>query len=611
MAERDGRPADSGGNPQPARRTQQTTGAQPARQQQARAQQQARPKQQAGAQQARAQQPQARQQARSQQAARPKQQARAQQSARPQQQGQRRRVTVATTRPQQRDAAQAAQSRRAATRRRTSPFGEIIDALPSWLIPGIAGVLALMLIIGSVTLIAGCVRSCSSAGEQGQPTEEEVTLNPDVRSMQLIPAAAATEDADAKPAYRLYDEGRTTATGPGRVSFSAVGDNLINANLLELVAAWSPAAADGSATYDFHPIYEHIKPYIQDSYDISFVNQETIMGGNDYFDYSGYPSYNTPDSMAEAISDTGWRVMNSNSNHVYDIWVDAIRHQQEMFESQYPNIAVIGSYATEEDYQTPRVVECNGVRIAFLSYSYGQNGYELSDLPNYYYSTWWDEDRVEADVARAREVADAVVVYLHTGIEYTNTPSPDQVTWSYKCAELNVDLVIGSHVHWIQPIEWLDRADGGKMLVVHGMGDLVSGYHDNPECIMSGMFSCDIVKVEPTSPASAEEGEDDAAATDAAATDAAEGEGAGEDVAEQAYYPTGIKLENLVWHPLIEHWEGTGDAVYMLRDYTPELAASNELLAGLDDPYQWIIDTTRNVIGDVVEIDLGTQAATE
>ena len=443
-------------------------------------------------------------------------------------------------------------------------------------------------------LVGGCVRSCSSSGDDGQQAEEQ-QLNPDVRSMQLIPAAAATEETPAKPAYRLYDEGRTTASGEGRVSFSAVGDNLINANLLDLVASWSPVGEDGTQTYDFHPLYEHVKPYIQDSYDVSFINQETIMGGMSYFNYAGYPSYNTPESMAEAI---------------YDIWVDAIEHQQKMFDEQYSEIAVIGSYATEEDYQTPRVVECNGVRIAFLSYSYGQNGYELSDLPNYYYSTWWDEDRMKADVARAREVADAVVVYLHTGIEYTNTPSPDQVTWSYACAQANVDLVIGSHVHWIQPIEWLDRADGGKMLVVHGMGDFVSGYHDNPECILGGMFSCDFVKVEPTSPEATTEGGDAAASDDAAQADASSEAEATDGTEPTAYYPTGIKLENLVWHPTIEHWADGRDTVYLMRDYSRELAASNELLVGLGDPYQWIIDTTSNVIGDVVDIDWGSTSET-
>lgn len=60
----------------------------------------------------------------------------------------------------------------------------------------------------------------------------------------------------------------------------------------------------------------------------------------------------------------------------------------------------------------------------------------------------------------------------------------------------------------------------------------------------------------------------------------------------------------MVWHPLIEHWEGNTDTVYLLSDYTEERARANELLAGLDDPYTWMQDLTKQVIGEEFTIDM-------
>ena len=395
------------------------------------------------------------------------------------------------------------------------------------------------------------------------------------RSEEQVPADAANgiERPETDQAFKLYGEGRTTATGDGRVTFCAVGDNLINDNLLALADAWGGTEGDG--VYDFAPLYSNIVPTIA-SYDLSFVNQETTMGGTETFDYMGYPSYNTPDSLAQTLVDVGFKVVATNSNHTYDTWVPSIEHQQELF-ANYPDLVTIGSYASEEDRTTPRVVECNNIRIAFLSYSYGQNGYELSDLPNDYYAVPYSDEALAADVARAREVSDFVVVYLHMGDEYVHEPTDEQRRIAHYAADLGVGMMIGSHVHVIQPLEWIERSEGtplsgedgpngGRMLVAYGLGDFVSGYENNPKTILSGLLSCTFVR----------------------------GDGGASD----------ISVEDVVWHPLIEHREGNEDTVMLVSNYTPELANQNELLAGLGDPYTWIVTTTNEVIGPDFSIEM-------
>ena len=399
--------------------------------------------------------------------------------------------------------------------------------------------------------------------------------NTDPAESSLGSGTTAAEDASRPasadsqkegPSFQVLDAGRTTKTGDGRVTFSAVGDNLFNANLLELADAHAGSVGDDQ--YDFAPFYQNIKSLVR-SFDISFINQETTLGGPDRYGYKGYPSYNTPDSLADAMADVGWRVVCTNSNHTYDTWTPAIEHAQSVWDAKRDQLITIGSYASDQDRQSVRLVECNGLRIAFLSYSYGQNGYTQADLPNDYYAVPYTTEGMQADVARAQKHADAVVVYLHAGTEYTHEPNEQQRTWAAECAAAGVDLVIGSHAHVIQSMEWLDAADGGKMLAVYGLGDFLSGYHNNPKTILSGMFTCTFERAKKP-----KDGE------------------------------RKIVVKDVAWVPLIEHWENGSSTVRTVKGYTDEQARANELLSSLDDPLGWIKQTTQDVIGPDFDIDM-------
>lgn len=427
-------------------------------------------------------------------------------------------------------------------------------------VPLVTLVLLCIALIFGIFRLASCVSG--AVGSIRSQADSAATEQKEDKVETKDGATAQTVNADEdKPAVKLLDEGRATESGAGHVTFAAFGDNLANDNILAIADSW--AGEEGDDVYTFTPLYDNVRSEIG-SYDIAFVNQETTLGGtgDGDFEFTGYPSYNTPDTMADALVESGFRVINTNSNHTYDWWTGAIEHAQALWNG-YNSVLTIGSYQDQQDRDTVRVVECNGVRIAFLSYSYGQNGYEQSDLPNDYYAVPFSEEALTNDVAAARKVADVVVVYLHAGTEYTFEPDEEQVAWAQACADNNVDLVIGSHVHVIQPMRYLTRADGGQMLAVYGLGDFVSGYEDYPETVLSGEFSCEFV---------------------------VDGDK--------------VSVENIAWHPVIEHREGSTDTVYLVRDYTNELAESNELLAGLDSPYDWLIETTHSVIGDDFTIDV-------
>src|SRR5690606_4745531 len=92
------------------------------------------------------------------------------------------------------------------------------------------------------------------------------------------------------------------------VRLVAVGDNLIHSNVYEA------AVIDNS--YDFHPMFEDIKPYIK-TFDLAFVNQETILGGSE-IGLSSYPCFNSPYEVGDALVDAGFNLISIANNHTLD-----------------------------------------------------------------------------------------------------------------------------------------------------------------------------------------------------------------------------------------------------------------------------------------------------
>ena len=290
--------------------------------------------------------------------------------------------------------------------------------------------------------------------------------------------------------YVLYGRGESGSVA-GKVSFVAVGDVFATDMNLSILDSYAGDRGDG--LYDFEPYYQGVRDEIA-SYDVRFVNQETPCAGDeDGYSYSGYPIFNTPDSSIHAIAAVGFNVANFNSNHSWDQGSFGIERTQRLF-SEHPGIALIGSYASDEDRDVVRLVERNGATIAFLSYAYGENSYgsEPDAFPNQYYTCQFDEDRMREDVKRAQSIADAVVVYMHWGTEYSTQPNDQQLDYAQFLVDLDVDLVIGSHAHILQPVHMYTSPSGKQVPVVFGLSDFITGW-TLTDTILSGAFSCDFV----------------------------------------------------------------------------------------------------------------------
>ena len=251
-----------------------------------------------------------------------------------------------------------------------------------------------------------------------------------------------------------------------QITFAAAGDILVHTNVYKYA---SQLAQGTDAEYDFKPMFANIKEIIS-SADLAYVNQETPCAGKER-GYSGYPTFNTPDEIADAVLDTGFDIVNIANNHMLDKGESGLARNIDFWSSK--DITLLGGFKNEEDYNTIRIVEQDGVKIAFLSYTYGTN-YLVLPASSEYVIPYENADEIDRQTKEARELADVVIVSMHWGNEDNFTPSENQKNLAQLMANNGVDVILGMHPHVLQPIEWIDRPDGGKTLCVYSLGNLIS-----------------------------------------------------------------------------------------------------------------------------------------
>jgi Bacterial capsule synthesis protein PGA_cap len=283
-----------------------------------------------------------------------------------------------------------------------------------------------------------------------------------VAVLAVFAVRAVADDANEPPSFtEAGQEGGGSAAPeeaePVRFSVAATGDFLIHSPVFAVALE-----NGGGNRYDFSPMFEEIRPYIEDA-DLGICHMETPMTDADPL---GYPVFNTPPDLAEAISGTGWDVCSTASNHTLDQGQEGIDETNRVLDRE--GVAHAGSYSSRAESEEPTIVDVEGVKVGFLAYTEMTNGVPL---PKPWSVNMAKADEILDDAAAAREQgAQVVIVNLHAGDEYVAEPSKTQEKLAERLTRSDdVTAVIGQHVHIPQPIEEVNDE-----VVVYGEGNLVS-----------------------------------------------------------------------------------------------------------------------------------------
>lgn len=265
-----------------------------------------------------------------------------------------------------------------------------------------------------------------------------------------------------------------------KVTIGAIGDILIHDRVYE-------DAYTGTG-YDFKPMLKNVKEFLL-APDILLANQETVLGGTE-LGLSSYPMFNSPIEVGDALIDAGVDIVSNANNHSLDKSEKGVLLSTSYMETV--GLPYVGSFKDAEDREKLRILNKNGINVAYLSYTYGTNGIPVPAGKDYLVNLI-DRELMKAEIKRAEEQADVVVMSIHWGNEYQRFPTQDQQDLAQFLVDEGVDIIFGHHPHVLQPMEWLQAPDGKQALVVYSLGNFLSGQVRDYKDI-GGMATLEITK---------------------------------------------------------------------------------------------------------------------
>ncbi|WP_411953252.1 CapA family protein [Alkalibacillus sp. S2W] len=248
------------------------------------------------------------------------------------------------------------------------------------------------------------------------------------------------------------------------ITLNAVGDILIHDRVYH--------GAKEGRNYHFKPMLSVIKPQLE-SANLLFANQETMLAGEE-MGLSGYPQFNAPKSVAEALKHVSTDIVSLANNHTLDYGQEAIEKTTDLLRNL--SIDYIGSYQSESDQQQPRILEENGISVGFTAYTYGTNGIPRPDDQDYLVQ-YIRDGNIKDDINEIEKQADFTVVSLHFGNQYEPLPTQNQKKLVRELTEAGADIILGHHPHVLQPIERV-KTENHQSVVVYSLGNFLSGQRE-------------------------------------------------------------------------------------------------------------------------------------
>ena len=253
------------------------------------------------------------------------------------------------------------------------------------------------------------------------------------------------------------------------IKLTAIGDIMCHNT------QYNDAYNSSTKTYDFSYVFEDIKQYTQNS-DITIGNLETTFAGAAR-GYTSYPTFNTPEILAQNLKDIGVDVLSTANNHSLDKGYSGLESTIDFLDEA--GIAHTGTYKSEESQNTIIYQDVKGIKIAFLSYTYGTNGIPVPKGKDYCINLI-DKELIKKQIDLAKENnPDLICVNMHWGAEYKLTPNDEQENLADFLFENGVDIILGSHPHVLEPMEkrtiTLDDGSTKDGFLIYSLGNFISG----------------------------------------------------------------------------------------------------------------------------------------
>jgi len=204
-----------------------------------------------------------------------------------------------------------------------------------------------------------------------------------------------------------------------------------------------------NGAYDFNYVFDDIREELSLA-DYTVGNLETTFAGKEK-GYSSYPEFNTPESLALAMKNAGIDLVSTANNHSLDTRYYGIESTIDYLDQA--GILHTGTYKSKEAQDTTTIVDIKGLKVAFLSFTYGTNGIDVPAGKEYCINLIDDNFIIDRLNLAKEQEPDIICVFMHWGEEYETVPNQKQIQLANLLFANGANVILGSHPHVLQRME--------------------------------------------------------------------------------------------------------------------------------------------------------------
>jgi poly-gamma-glutamate synthesis protein (capsule biosynthesis protein) len=345
-------------------------------------------------------------------------------------------------------------------------------------------------LLTALVMLGGCASMPTFA--DSAPAKAEVMEISHTPAPSIGPTQKPTPKATASPSPSPVV---TPVPAPVYATIGVLGDIMMMQS--QVGGAWN----EQKQAYDFTPSFRAMQGYFQ-SADLLCGNLETPIAGKEAGYTGPAPStpppiwggtppprerqtFNAPDELASSLKLSGFDVITTANNHCLDRGADGAMHTAQVLRAA--GLVQLGTYTSEEDRQTARVVNVKGIKVGLLAWTFSVNGNEgvlSSDERGYAVGRTGDKKRIQEDIRLCKEAgAQFLIAFVHWDTEFEQTPASSTRKMARYLLEQGVDAILGSHPHVVQPAEYVTVQRGEAEytgLVAYSLGNCVSNMSPSP-----------------------------------------------------------------------------------------------------------------------------------
>lgn len=234
----------------------------------------------------------------------------------------------------------------------------------------------------------------------------------------------------------------------------------------------------------FEVIWQPTIPFLQQA-DLAYANLEgpiaedinkrgqQVSNYRDIFKiYSSFPMFNYHPSLAASLKRSGIDIVSTANNHSLDRY--GIGIDKTITALDKVNIDHVGTQSRITPSTWYKLTQQKDITLAWISCTQDTNGIPDPAKQVLYCYKKGDNQKILDLIRSLQTKVDAIIITPHWGVQYQIYPNKQQKLFARQWLEQGATIILGSHPHVIQPIQYYQTKDGRRTLIAYSLGNFVS-----------------------------------------------------------------------------------------------------------------------------------------